>query len=235
MEHQIHHQEPIIEFNTKLVDNFSLKRKPKPFMGAEFGTLQQTFRRTNGQPYSIGENKYIIQGNMDHIYESIDSDSLASVTLNEYHRRINQLNNNLYPPNYRSRSTVNEDDLSTSSIYEDKPLLFSNSHNTSSVNNNSGNNGPNGKSKRMFMNQQHYQSNASIYDKGVKDSKTMASPTDEQLLQSHGHSNMLWHHLSTKDAACLPDLLQKSGNLLVSYADENKIRNKVITNQSPFK
>ncbi|XP_075680058.1 latrophilin Cirl-like isoform X3 [Dermatophagoides pteronyssinus] len=235
-------QEPIIEFNTKLMDNFSLRKiKTKPLID-QFGTLHnlngnQFIRRQqhNNQPSNVIDNKYIIQmnpnphhiSNIDHIYESIDSDSIASAaTLNEYHRRMQMINSSSVLYGQKSSTTVNEDDLSTSSIYEDRPLLF-----TSNSNN----------SRRIFQSQQqqqqqnHYHSNANIYDKTSAGkqmddgSKIMNIDNNGHHGQQHGHSNILWH--LTKDSpVCLPDLLQKSTNLLVSYSAENKIRNKVIMN-----
>lgn len=162
-----------------------------------------------------GENKYIIHSptnctpNMDHIYESIDSDSMTS-TLYGQGRRVHL--NTLYGINYRSKSTVNEDDLSTSSIYEDKPLLFSNTSTTLHHHNL--------KSRRNFM-PQYYHSNASIYDKTPKEKLS----NENNLVQAH--PNPSWQ-LAKEDG--LPDLLQKpfgANNLLVSYLDENKLSNRM--------
>ena len=218
--------ESLIDANLRNIENALAKKRAAKAgqSNFEFASLHRPGnlgRKSLGQ--NTNENKYFIQAhpsiatmppNMDHIYECIDSESISS-TLYDHHRRLNM--QNMYGANYRSKSTVNDDDLSSSSIYEDKPLLFSNHNSTLSYDNN--------KSKRMFI-PQHYHSNASIYDKTSKDKVLV-----EGHPNMHGQASVLWQ--LGKDANNeLPDLLQKpnctAGNLLVSYSGENRFLNKVI-------
>lgn len=200
----------------------------------------------NRKPFGAGghENKYSVQSqvgmgnhyapNLDHIYESIDSEQ----ALYEHQRRLQNMQNFYGANNYRSKSTVNDDDLSSSSIYEDKPLLFANHNSTLSYDNH--------KTKRIFV-PQHYHSNASIYDNKMPGRETRMSPQmiQEGLQQQQrqqgsasgvqGQSGALWHF--GKEPYELPDLLQKSNqasNLLVSYSGENnRFLNKVVNSKSP--
>lgn len=197
----------------------------------EFASLQRSanFPRKMSGAGRMNENKYTVHANgtnypvvnMDHIYESIDSESSASAMYDQNNRRINMNMFNFYPPNNvncRSKSTLNDDDLSSSSIYEDKPLLMAGN---GSIQN-----------RRPFMTS-HYHSNASIYDKGLKD---QAARQMEQHLSSMHPSQVdsMWQHMAaqSKDANGLPDLLQQKpnqNNLIVSYSGENKFMNKVVT------
>lgn len=219
-------QEPLSESNMRIIDNALAKKRGKA--NCDFASLHRSkleAARRLGPVSGQNENKYMIQGsnmltltpNMDHIYESIDSDSLAS-TLYDQNRRLNL--NHFYGNNYRSKSTVNEDDLSSSSIYEDKPLLFTATTNAANAGSSTF---WHDKSKRNFM-PQHYHSNASIYDKAPKDRL-------EQLQQQQQlNSQALWQFGGCKDPSELPDLIQKQApnSLLVSYSGENRFFNKVI-------
>ena len=214
-----------VDPNLRNIESVLAKKRAKAAQSNfDFASLHRSghLARKGLSPHT-NENKYSVQThagvanlppNMDHIYESIDSESISS-TLYDHHRRLNM--QNMYGANYRSKSTVNDDDLSSSSIYEDKPLLFTNYNSTLSYDNN--------KPKRMFI-PPHYHSNASIYDK---------APKDRVLIESHPNmhsqaSGALWQF--GKDSNELPDLLQKpncpGSNLLVSYSGENRFLNKVV-------
>lgn len=225
------------ESNLRHIENAFNKKKAKSAQAHfEFASLHRPGNQAGRKGFGghSNENKYSVQmyagmqggmanfaPNLDHIYESIDSDSMAS-TLYEQHRRLNM--QNFYGANYRSKSTVNDDDLSSSSIYEDKPLLIANHNCTLAYENN--------RSKRMFI-PQHYHSNASIYDKTPKEKQCMP-PMETQPggASFHGQTptGAMWQF--DKEAHELPDLLQKSAaqtnNLLVSYSGENRFLNKVV-------
>lgn len=219
-----HVRESYVESNLKNPENVISKKKGKNAQtNLEFASLHRP-GNISRKPFVVNanENKYTIQAhsgvanfapNLDHIYESIDSESISS-TLYEQNRRLNM--HNMYGANYRSKSTVNDDDLSSSSIYEDKPLLFANNSSFSSTDHS--------RSKRIFI-PHHYHSNASIYDKAPKDKMTM-----ENHVNPATNCNAVWQFAS-KDATELPDLLQKSNganNLLVSYSGDNRFLNKVV-------
>ena len=216
-------QEPALKSsNIQFLDNVMSKKMNKANLDSS------SLHRPSNSPRrpltsQTNENKYIIQAhnmlnlapNLDHIYECIDTDSMASTLYDQSRRQ-----NNPYGINYRNKPVVNEDDLSSSSIYEDKPLLFSN--NSSFWHDNL-------KARRNLM-PHHYHSNASIYDKAPKDKNVIENPQTQ-----NGQLNSLWQ-FSKESNTELPDLLQKShatNNLLVSYSGENRFFNKVInTNQN---
>ena len=216
-------QDSMLDSNFKNInmENVLLKKKNKNAQtNFEFATMQRSNLSLKPFVANPNENKYTIHAhpgignfaaNLDHIYESIDNESISS-TLYDHNRRLNM--HNFYGANYRSKSTVNDDDLSSSSIYEDKPLLFANNSSLTYDNNN--------KSKRIFI-PPHYHSNASFYDKALKDKAAIENHPNVSPVSA------LWPF--AKDSNELPDLLQKSNcanNLLVSYSGENRFLNKVV-------
>lgn len=216
--------------------SFTNNRKRNNNKGRDFNFEFTSLHRnaaTNNFPRRVGgqqsqQNKYSVQENNnqaiagmvpnpDHIYESIDSES----NFYDYNRRMNMLNyyGGVTPSgggssNYRSKSTINEDDLSSSSIYEDKPLLFSNN---SFLN---ANNRRAGIAQMQPQQRQHYQSNASIYDRNQRQQQIINAPTNNVWQMQKDSSNEL------------PDLVQKSNltnNVIVSYSGDNKkFFNKVV-------
>lgn len=202
-------------------------------------------RRVGGQQqqqqsqnkYSVQENNsHAIAGmvpNPDHIYESIDSEA----NFYDYNRRMNMLNyyggvapNGGGSSNYRSKSTINEDDLSSSSIYEDKPLLFSNSTFLNANNDKLRRAGIAQMQQHQQQQQhQHYHSNASIYDRNMKD---LNQRQQQQLINAP--AGTVWQLPKDSSNNELPDLVQKSNltnNVIVSYSGDNKkFFNKVVNN-----
>lgn len=171
-------------------------------------------------------NRYVIQDNSahpyngDHIYESIDSESVQYGT-SQQQQQLHQQRRFMHcysgsSNNYRSKSTIADDELSSSSIYEDRPLLMSNS---SFMVNNIGTGCGNSR-RTMMMMPQHYHSNASIYDR--KDGCTQSSRLPQHLGQNC--------QIMGKDVNELPDLLlqkstQSSNNMIVSLNSGDNRRN----------
>lgn len=197
---------------------FSGSKQQQQQQMAEFASLHRNLNNFRQQKGGNGENKYAIQGgnyapNLDHIYECIDSESGASVYYDSARRMHIQ---SFYgPPGgvayHRSKSTVAEDDLSSSSIYEDKPLL----------NQSRGGNYIYDKKPDSLM-------DASVQGLGP-----------QQIHQATVEPQLWQHHFGGKDSSAsssgdlLPDLIQQKQNqansLLVSYnGDNNRFLNKVI-------